>query len=201
MYLQEDSRGTCATGCNVDNGTEKLKLDFSGIVSHLKAEPAVAMEVPDAPEPSVQTPSLRKRKRVDYTRMETGDDVAEITDLGFGLESTVSDHDYVTKKPKLALVKFENSAAVDVTSTVTVDPVASEVAVKSEPVTKYRERRDKNNEASRRSRQIRKQKYIEMDKEAQELEVKNEALRKKIIELEALAKTMKATLIKKMTDK
>jgi lipopolysaccharide export system protein LptA len=79
--------------------------------------------------------------------------------------------------------------------------IMAQVESRSKSKDKYRERRDKNNAASKRSREIKKQKYIEMDKEADTLEIKNEALRKKIVELEELAKFMKAELIRKMTSK
>ena len=187
-----------AAGSCVDNGCVELKLDFSGVVSHLNSEPAITMELPDSSEPSVPT-SHRKRKRVDYAEMD--DIVVFCDDTSIGPDCTVSDHDYVTKKPKLAHVVKEKSAAAEVISTATVTEATSRPTIKPEPEIKYRERRDKNNVASRRSRQIRKNKFVEMDKDAEVLEVRNEELRKKIVELEAMAKTMKAMLIKKMTDK
>lgn len=179
----------------------KMKLDFTGVISHLDFEPDVTVEISDTPKPSASIPSLRKRIRVDYTEMEPEISIVLGKDTTLGPESTVSDHDYVTKKPKLATEKCRTSAAVDVISTQTVGRAAAKSTAVGEPETKYRERRDKNNEASRRSRQIRKQKYIEMDKEADDLEIRNDTLRKKIVELEALAKTMKAMLIQKMTAK
>lgn len=198
FFFQEDPKSNIAAGPSDDNGDMKLKLDFSGVVDHLVTEPAVSMEVPDSSGPSA-LPSRRKRKRVNYVEMDdTIDVVPDFTSIR--LDGLVSDHDYVTKKPKLTTAVMEDSAAVEVISTVTV----TEASIGHDNLgqdNKYRERRDKNNQASRRSRQIRKQKYVDMDKEAQVLEVKNEELREKIVELEALAKTMKAMLIKKMTEK
>lgn len=198
LYLQEDlNKSNSTAGPSVDNGEMKLKLDFSGVVDHLDAEPAVTLKLPIM-DPPAQT-SLRKRKRVNYVEldehMEVDSDVSSI-----GPDCLTSDHDYVTKKPKLTAVTVEDSAAAEIISTATVME-APRRHDRQQPDGKYRERRDKNNQASRRSRQIRKQKYQEMDKEAEVLEVKNEELRKKIVELEALAKTMKAMLIKKMTEK
>ena len=60
-------------------------------------------------------------------------------------------------------------------------------------------RRLKNNVASRRSRQTRKQKYVDMEKKAVELEAANIELRDRVTMLEKLAKEMKDELIKCMT--
>lgn len=63
---------------------------------------------------------------------------------------------------------------------------------------KYLERRRKNNIASRRSRETRKQKFASMDKQAEELEARNAELRVKVAELEKLTKLMKDTLIQQL---
>ncbi|KAK2155299.1 hypothetical protein LSH36_243g02007 [Paralvinella palmiformis] len=60
-------------------------------------------------------------------------------------------------------------------------------------------RRLKNNVASRRSRQTRKQKFVNMEKKAEELEIANAELRDRVTMLEHLAKEMKDNLIKCMT--
>lgn len=172
---------------------EEIPEDFSGIISHLTAEPTV---VEAAPEVVPSSSSLGKRKRAEYETMVIDDFVITVTDQSLSSECLIADHDYVTKKPKL-----DGQVTPLKVSHVTSTIQSGDEALASKPLDKYRERRDKNNEASRRSRLIRKQKYQEMDQEANELEVKNEALRKKIVELEALAKTMKAILIKKMTEK
>jgi leukemia factor-related protein len=65
--------------------------------------------------------------------------------------------------------------------------------------TKYIERRMKNNVASKRSREIRKNKYVEMDEQAVELEKANEELRKKIEQLERLTLAMKDALVAKLS--
>jgi len=62
-------------------------------------------------------------------------------------------------------------------------------------------RRIKNNIASKRSREQRKQKFVDMDNEAEELEKANDVLRNKIVELEKLAKEMKELLVAKMSGK
>jgi hypothetical protein len=61
------------------------------------------------------------------------------------------------------------------------------------------ERRKKNNVASKRSREIRKNKYVEMDEQAVELEKANEELRKKIEQLERLTLAMKDALVAKLS--
>lgn len=66
---------------------------------------------------------------------------------------------------------------------------------------KYLERRMKNNIASRRSRETRKQKHSEMELKAIELEKRNEELRVKVSELERLTKEMKDILVQKLAVK
>lgn len=179
----------------VNNGKVKevIPEDFSGIVDHLKSEPTVFEVTPEVTTSKLSSP--RKRKHVEYKEIIDDNFVIEVVDQDLGGECSIADHDYVTKKPRLA-EQVTTCKASQISST-----TPSKVTSTQKSVDRYRERRDKNNEASRRSRQIRKQKFAEMDIEASQLEVKNEALRKKIVELEALAKTMKAVLIKKMTEK
>lgn len=185
-----------AVSSDVDNGIMKgtVPTDFSGIISHLKAEPTVVEATPEITTST--TSSVYKRKYVECEQMIVDDYVVDLDGISYDGECSVADHDYVTKKLKLA---------IPVTTVKEVPQVASTSQLQVAPVYKsanrYRERRDKNNLASRRSREIRKQKYVSMDQEADELVIRNEALRKKIIELEALAETMKAVLIKKMTEK
>lgn len=204
FFMMESDAASAVVSLEDSNG----KLDFSGIASQLNnRSPAVAASaLEEIPRPSA-TPAPKKRKCVPYS--ETAVSKENLIDIESCLqpETSVADHDYVTrKKQRLATpVVVGTSAAVDVISTtdVTASDTDSDVFIEKlgRKKDKYRQRRDKNNEASRRSRQIRKRKFVEMDKEADELEVKNEALRKKIVELEALAKTMKAHLIQKMTSK
>ena len=63
---------------------------------------------------------------------------------------------------------------------------------------KYAERRRKNNIASRRSRETRKQKHTSLELKAIELEKENEALKLKVDQLEMLAKEMKDVLVQKL---
>lgn len=64
---------------------------------------------------------------------------------------------------------------------------------------KYLERRKKNNIASKRSRETRKNKFVEMDEQSLQLEQANEALRARIEELEGLTKRMKEALVAKLS--
>lgn len=173
LLLEDVSKDPIAASIEV---TEKV--DCSDVISVPNAALA-AMAVSDA------VTSISKRIHVKEI-----DNIVNIDDIGH--ELSMSDHDYVTKKPKLAL-------PAGVLDSLTSAP--QNVVPKVTEISRYRERRDKNNEASRRSRQTRKLKYKEMDEEADILIVKNEALRRKIAELEELAKIMKATLIQKMTAK
>ena len=66
---------------------------------------------------------------------------------------------------------------------------------------RYVHRRQKNNVASKRSRETRKQKFVSMEQQAVELEADNERLELKITELEQLAKEMKEILIQRMVAK
>lgn len=66
---------------------------------------------------------------------------------------------------------------------------------------KYRTRRDKNNVASKRSRETRKQKYVYMEEKATELEKSNASLKVKIEQLEALTKQMKEALVQRLANK
>lgn len=89
--------------------------------------------------------------------------------------SPVSDHSDYTLKPK---------HPTEVVSTTKAE--------------KYVERRMKNNIASKRSRNTRKQKYVNMEEEAERLETLNRMLEHKVTELETLASSMKASLIQRL---
>ena len=66
-------------------------------------------------------------------------------------------------------------------------------------LTKYLERRRKNNIASKRSRETRKSKFLSMDEQADELERSNTELRQRIEQLESLTKRMKEALVAKLS--
>ncbi|XP_033102222.1 thyrotroph embryonic factor-like [Anneissia japonica] len=66
---------------------------------------------------------------------------------------------------------------------------------------KYRKRRDKNNIASRRSRENRKLKEKDMEEKAEFLVTENERLKKKIEEMTRLATEMRARLVESIAKK
>lgn len=116
-----------------------------------------------------------------------------------------SDHNYGSKpkRSKLSTSSFDDitieepapspsqfSSAVDISE---CDPSTSLAGLDKQSI-----RRIKNNVASKRSREQRKNKFLAMDKEAEDLEVRNAELREKIVELERLAADMKAKLVAKM---
>lgn len=171
---------------NTSPAVEEIKvdpmIDFSNLIQQLDGDSIEDKTVPDT--------FLQSQKRKYSESFDVGVEFVQSEEIV--VEQSVPDHDYVTKK-------MRSAPAV---ATVEASPsTSSSVVVAEKPKNKYRERRDKNNVASRRSREIRKEKFTSMNKEADHLEVRNEELRKKIVELEDLAKIMKAELIKKMTTK
>ena len=111
------------------------------------------------------------------------------------------DHDYTTKT-KFVEVPTAGIAIKTSHEIVSDEPAFEVVAGTSKGLTdKQSIRRHKNNVASKRSREQRKQKFSDLDREAEELVEKNEALRLKIAELEKIAREMKAVLVSKMSGK
>ncbi|KAL3836016.1 hypothetical protein ACJMK2_021469 [Sinanodonta woodiana] len=171
-----------------ENASEEKPDEFTeifNIENNSKGRMECTSVIVDDPEPVLSDTLTIVGKRK-HSAIESVLDTVNMVDVdAFEVVSTL-DHDYVSKKIKLSpLVKGADEAA-DSSTTIPSNE-------------KYRERRDKNNVASKRSREIRKMKFKEMEKEAEELVIKNDYLSKKIDELEKLAKEMKATLIKKMT--
>ena len=97
------------------------------------------------------------------------------------------DHDAYTTKVKRA--RYSSSEADE------QEPESSDTKVTS----KYVERRRKNNIASRRSRETRKQKFVQMEQQAVELELANVKLEQQVTELENLTKLMKNILVQKLS--
>ena len=64
---------------------------------------------------------------------------------------------------------------------------------------KYLERRKKNNLASKRSRETRKNMFADMETQAEQLEKSNDDLRRRIVELERLTQQMKAVLVERLS--
>jgi len=64
---------------------------------------------------------------------------------------------------------------------------------------RYLERRRKNNAASKRSRETKKNRMVEMEQEAVQLERDNESLQRRLVELDRLSKLMKSLLVQKVS--
>lgn len=80
-------------------------------------------------------------------------------------------------------------------------PKRAESVSSDNDASKYRELRDKNNEASRRSRLKRKYKELELEKEAEELNSKNIKLKAQVEELEKMVTNFRDNLFKIMIKK
>lgn len=153
-----------------------ISFDLPGLDVNLTAEPGTSdLVVPEIEEKVIPAECGKKRKF-----SETGEEE--------GLAAADLDHDYITKIPRM--------------SKVVVEPADEIVGEKGKaPEKKYVERRIKNNIASKRSRYIRKMKFVELESEADRLIQENQKMRLKIEELEQLAKEMKSALINKLADK
>lgn len=118
------------------------------------------------------------------------------------------DHDYTAKRQRLSPTSGDGAkrgakekANIIVASEASTS-LDAEVLCSEEAMTdKQAMRRMKNNVASKKSREQRKQKFADLDQEAEKLIIVNEELRQKISELEKLAQEMKAQLVAKMTGK
>lgn len=150
----------------------------------LKSEDNIESQQEIAPVEEPPKSESVKRKLDDVVAMEMEDDPAAVS----------IDHDYVCKKPRLA-----EEVVINVTEAEPSTSTASKVM--RSPTQKYRERREKNNIASKRSRETRKMKFKDMEVEAVRLVEENENLKVKIVELEKMAKEMKAILIQKLANK
>lgn len=115
-------------------------------------------------------------------------------EIGIG---NLCDHDYTAKRPRLSpqpVVAVDKKPSKSTSTFKTPN-------TKLSPDQKYRERRNKNNVASRRSREIRKMKFVEMEEEANRLVIANDELKAKIAEMEKVAKDMKTLLVQKLAVK
>jgi hypothetical protein len=65
--------------------------------------------------------------------------------------------------------------------------------------TRYLERRRKNNAASKKSREMKKNRMADMEQQAVHIEQGNECLRERIVELDRLTKLMKSLLVQKVS--
>lgn len=151
-----------------------ISFDLPGLDVNLTAESGTSgLVVPEIEENVIPAECGKKRKF-----SETGEEE--------GLAAADLDHDYITKIPRMSKVNPQ-------------DEIVEEKG--KAPEKKYVERRIKNNIASKRSRYIRKMKFVEMESEADRLIQENQKMRLKIEEMETLAKEMKSALINKLAEK
>lgn len=147
-------------------------LDLISLEKVLELHQTVSWETPNE-----QTPSHDDSERKPFT-----------DEVNF---SSLPDHNYFQTKEKC-----DESSSNDKTDTSDVDQTTRPSVKKT---SKYLERRKKNNVASKRSREIRKGKYVEMEIQANELEEENKKLRIRIEKLEMLTQQMKEILVKRLT--
>jgi len=147
----------------------------------MEVQPVIQFTQPAAEKPATAKPT-RKRKA-------TGKPKA--TAIKTSMFEIAADHDYTAKQQKL-------SPPCEVKSPQTATASGSGTG-KAKIENKQVVRRIKNNVASKRSREQRKAKVVEMDQEVEYLIGENERLRNSIVELEKSAKEMKAILVAKMT--
>ncbi|XP_041371420.1 cell death specification protein 2-like [Gigantopelta aegis] len=185
-------------GSNIDPMGEASLDSFVDLSTYLMENTVGATsDVGDVDIQSVTT-SSQKRSFGEIETVELVDVEDEV------VMETTSDHDYVSKRLRLSSPSessddYAGSVKMEPASTVAMETKAFTVPVT--PEMKYRQRRNKNNVASRRSRETRKQKYSEMDVVAEQLKVDNEKLKVRIVELEKLAKEMKNILVSKLVGK
>lgn len=114
-----------------------------------------------------------------------------------------TDHDMYTCNAKQSRLTSTCSSRLSSTSSelTQCDDDSADLSAINKSSHKYAERRRKNNIASRRSRQTRKQKFASMEQRAEDLERTNAQLEEKVVELENLTKMMKQVLVEKLSTK
>ncbi|XP_030763839.1 uncharacterized protein LOC115888299 isoform X2 [Sitophilus oryzae] len=166
--------------------------------------PSTAESKPSSP------PAKRPRKRKTFFDEDDDEDYIPPTkrkstvslkeiDLNYADEhdSSEDDSDYEVRRKSPKKVKSTKPRGRPPKRT---DSMSSECSKDSE-LSKYRELRDKNNEASRKSRLKRKVKELEYEKEADELHVKNIRLKAQVEELEKMVSTFRNNLFKILVNK
>ncbi|CAL1528368.1 unnamed protein product [Lymnaea stagnalis] len=151
--------------------------------------------------PAVALPKSRKRKLTKPSTINTVTSLFEIQVSPSVVMTTTSDHDYTTKCKKISLESKPTSQPCDDNSALKLTDTIEYTMDANVVGDKQAVRRMKNNVASKRAREQRKQKFADMDQEAEQLIAANEVLRQKIVELEKMAQEMKAQLVAKMSGK
>lgn len=170
-----DSAATDLTSTENNIPTDILSLAAADILEPTQTQNSVAT--------NVETLNFSNSESFNFNIINSSESqVIEIPSVAS--EALTSDHDYVKVKADKEEEEEEE-----------------EVIKKRPSANKYRERRVKNNIASKRSREIRKQKHNVLEDQAEHLVKENARLQEQIVQLEALTKEMKATLIQKMVGK
>lgn len=173
---------------NIAINYNELMVDLVNIMSLDKAladnDASTNKPLNDLPESTSQN----ERKRVPDEEFDS-----------FWLLSSLPDHNYSSpaqKRQKIddGPIPNDNSAT---DSSVGDEDDQQPVVTKS---VKYMERRKKNNVASKRSREIRKTRFQEMEVQANQLEEENEKLRQRIEKLEKFTQQMKDVLVNKLSN-
>lgn len=207
LFALEDSPFVSEGGANLEEfsdlsaailGNDAPKIEESLLSDETTVDTKpIVYEANETEQPIViNKKSLRKRKpsaksfQLDIPNVEV-------------VQHDHNDYTIKTKRSRNQTVSFssdtEDSVANSDLSMATTSKTNTSQSSRGESKdNKYRMRRDKNNVASRRSRQTRKQKFIEMEDQCDILEKENEEMREQIVKMEELAKLMKQHLISKI---
>lgn len=163
-------------------------------------------------EVKVTPPSLKRS----FDVMEAGSSDIDVLSANVGVSTASNlDHDYSSKRPRMSAATEEVSSVEELflpppptpsvshtpSTSYTPTPSTSFIIVDAVAPEKARNRREKNNVASKRSRESRKQKFVNMEEEADRLVEENAHLEKRVVVLERLAKQMREMLVAKMAAK
>lgn len=204
-------------GENSFGESSQMKVETAEVEPVISFDAAVSDSflVPEAVTSTQVVKPIRKRKAV-VSNLD--DNLFKIPDpMTYGASDS-DDHNYITKSPmslserannktkvfgkgKTTLKRKRVASTTSDCSEVSSTSSSFEADEQVDGLDKQSIRRIKNNIASKRSREQRKQKFVDMDNEAEELEKANDALRNKIVELEKRAKEMKELLVAKMSGK
>lgn len=132
----------------------------------------------------------------DYLPPTKKKSTVRLTDIDIEDSNSSDDSEYETKKS----VRKTKTSKPRGRPPKRADSVSSDMS-RDPDVSKYRELRDKNNEASRKSRLKRKMKEIEYEQEADELRSKNIRLKAQVEELEKMVSTFRNNLFKILVNK
>lgn len=175
-----------------DIGTS-IAINFSEIMEDLVHLMSLDKEVLDLHQ-GLHEPSTGKSPSHDLMNSGKRPFDEDVLDDDVLTSSTLPDHNYYSMHRKKQRV--DDISAFQKTLTSEKQPEQQPQTVKN---SKYFERRKKNNIASKRSRETRKNRFTDMEVQANQLEEENEKLRKRIEKLEELTQQMKEVLVKRLS--